>query len=256
MYSYLPFEYTFKTRIKTKAERLSWFIIFPFALALISVLQLGWANLFQILLTFLVCMSSYEIGYIYNDNITTENEVNPTERVNKLPTNFSYKKAILLCFLWFIALFFSSYLLWGGDFSLYLIIAFSIIQVIFYMHNVIRNRFNIFTYFGLVSSRYLLPVAYFIELNTALFILFIFPVCRTIEHACKVKYGLSYLNKVITNFDLYRVFYYLIVFITVFIFSGNEGFLIISSYFLVYRVLAAFIAKKNFVKRNKHPSYK
>ena len=29
MYKYLPFEYTFSTRIKTKAERISWLIIFP-----------------------------------------------------------------------------------------------------------------------------------------------------------------------------------------------------------------------------------
>ena len=126
MYKFLPFEYTFSTRIKTKSERASWFIIFPFFLLLITILNTDANNWLKVLFAFLACMSSYEIGYIYNDNVTTAKEVNPTERTKEFPSNFSFKKAFIGCFVWFLMLSVVSLLTWGGGFTGYLFLSFLI----------------------------------------------------------------------------------------------------------------------------------
>lgn len=256
MYKYLPFEYTFNTRIKTKTERLSWFVIFPAFLVFIGLLQIEAQHWFQVVVAFLVCMSSYEIGYIYNDNITVINESNPTNRIKSLPNNFSYKKAVLGCFFSFFILIMSSVILWEIIFTCYLMSVFLIIQIVFYAHNTIRSQLNVVTYFGLVSCRYLLPIGYFIGPTTAILVLLMFPICRTIEHACKIKYGFSFLYKTVTNFDLFRVFYYLLVFILVLFICSNSHYIYIALYFLVYRLLAYTVANKSFAKRHKHDSYK
>lgn len=255
MYKFLPFEYTFSTRIKTNAERISWFIIFPIFLAFLSYLKIDSENWYKVTFAFLVMMSSYEIGYIYNDNITVTKEKNPTERVKGFCDNFTFQRAIIGCFIWFVILIFSYYLIFGDFFTYYLAAIFLIIQLVFYAHNRIRNRFNIITYLVLVSCRYLLPICFFIDTTVGILVFFIFPFCRTIEHACKLKYELTFLNKRIVNFDLYRVFYYFIMLSVIILFT-EHSLLYLILYFFVYRCFTFFLAKKSFAKRNKHASYK
>ena len=204
---------------------------------------------------FLVLMSSYEIGYIYNDNITVLKEKDPTDRAKRFCNNFTYQKAIMSCFIWFIILISTYYLLFNDGFAYYLIAVFVIIQCVFFVHNSIRNRFNIITYLLLVSCRYLLPIFLFIEPTIAFLVFFTFPVCRTIEHACKLKYGLSYLYENITNFDLYRLLYYSVMSMLVFLFTDIATFYL-TLYFLIYRFLTYMFSKQAFAKRNKHESYR
>jgi len=255
MYRYLPFEYTFRTRIKTKAERISWLIIFPLFLAFLSLLEIESGHWIKVLFAFLIIMSSYEIGYIYNDNITVLKEKSPTERTKTFCNNFTYQKGIASCFVWFIVLISTYYLLYDDFFTYYLISVFFVIQIVFFAHNRIRNRFNIITYLLLVSCRYLLPIFLFVEPTIAVLVFFTFPVCRTIEHACKLKYGLYYLYEYITNFDLYRVLYYSLMSTFVFMITEIDIFYL-TLYFFIYRFLTYIFSRQAFAKRNKHGSYR
>lgn len=254
-FKFFPLFYTFESRIKTKAERLSWVLIYPLFI-LLSACLVNF-NLVYVLILFLATMSCYEIGYLFNDIITVKKEVAPTLRLGKLQHWYevNFKKHI------FFRLFFCSSAIFFFIFLDENVIAENLlfgliaIQVFYFLHNNIRNRFNILTYFLLVCSRYIVPI--FIIWQPVLFSLVIlsFPLCRTIEHCCKKKYEFTKISRLVGNPDRFRVIYYLIFFLVALIFIGNKEAIILSGYFLMIRTLGFFVSKKRAFKRNKHSAY-
>lgn len=252
LYNYFPLGYVFQSRIITKAERISWFLIFPLFL-FIPVLIIGEGYL-NFLLIFLSLLSAYEIGYLYNDVITTRTEKSPTLRSSKFQED-----NLLYCVLirFFFSFLISSYFYFSGNLGISIYVAFSfiVVNLLFFIHNNVRSRFNVLTYFLLVASRYIFPSLLFCSYIQVFIIVLIFPVCRTIEHACKVKYNLTSFQYLVGNPDVFRVKYLSILFFIVVFFVGDSTSTILVSYFLVLRILSLSVSKIEFFNRNKHSSY-
>ena len=297
--NYLPITYTFQSRIITPFERVSWVVIFPLFLFLVAALfcqnsvQFERSDsllklVFDFSLHFVAVVSVYEVGYLYNDFVTTKKERNPTLRQGHY--HAEYASHFFLHVSWRITLgvAFSAHYWWHYQ-SWHLALTLAAILGVFYIHNTVRNRMNILTYLALVSLRYvgilvgvmlasepLVHEAFFsvkfehimpriLELGILVFLAF--PLCRTMEHACKKKYGLQSWRRAIGNFDRFRVKYYAVLLTLVLTYTywqyidsqklswsqSTPIFLFIPMYFLVFRV-AAYWAKDR-VKRNKHQAY-
>lgn len=248
----MPLSYTFSSRIKTIGERISWVLIYPLFLA--WVIYLTNESFILFLLSFFITMSNYEIGYLYNDVITTKKEEKPTIRHNAYIENNFHKIVLSRFFFCLLGLIFIYY-----HYSLEdsLTIAFLLIltQIVFYIHNTIRSKANILSYILLVSLRYSTPI--FFALNTQLFftIFLIFPLCRTLEHACKKKYNIIPLQILIKKPDVFRVFYLLVSTILLYFIFGYSIYIKVILYFLVIRIAALIASKFSTFKRNKHHSY-
>lgn len=255
MYKYLPLSYLFSSRILTPAERISWFIIFPFFH--FSIIYLFNVNLIHFMILFFGIMSVYEIGYLYNDFITVKNEKNPTIR-NCLKDGFTennfnkiknYRFGISIFLILIEIIYFHSYFL--------LLFTFLII-VAYYFHNTLRSRLNIISYFFLVSFRYIAPISFIQDINLFLFIIIVFPILRTLEHACKLKYKLNLLQELIGDLDRFRIIYLsglTFICLSLYIFDMiNINYLLLSLYFLIFRFMAYLVRNK--VKRQKKISHK
>lgn len=254
MFNFIPPYYTFKSRILTKSERISWFIIFP---AFLFLVQYQYTHSFgKFIFSFIAIMCIYEVGYLFNDFVTTKKEINPTLRSGGYESPF-YKDFKVHIFMRVvlglaISLYYAVYLN-----EIYLAMFQSIILILYYFHNTIRNRFNVVTYFFLVSSRYL-GVIYFLDQGLIfIIVLLVFPVCRTIEHSCKKKYGFIYLKKIVGDADIFRIRYYFLLsfcLLTLYLFNFIEiEYLFFSLYFLIFRSFAFIVRNK--VKRTKHQAY-
>lgn len=252
LFDFLPIGYVFQSRIITKAERISWFLIFPFFLFIFVVLNDY--DYFLFTLNFLVIISSYEIGYLYNDIITTRSEKEPTIRHTDFhEKNFIYCVIIRVAF----SVFISTIVWFVYDFVSFLWVLTSafMLNLFFYLHNTIRSKFNVITYFLLVCGRYTFPVFIFSTSPQILSVILIFPLCRTLEHACKKKYGFSRLQKLVGNPDFFRVWYLSTASIIIYLLTDDIICFYISIYFLFLRLLALLVSEIKFFKRNKHDSY-
>ncbi|EPM2311057.1 hypothetical protein ACTK7M_000502 [Escherichia albertii] len=262
----LPLSYLFKSRLITKHEKISWFFIYPiFTLCAVLIFN---GDVINFIVAFFMTMSLYEIGYMDNDFRTTKKEKEPTIRFFEGSDWVvkNYRLVVLLRIT--IASLLCIYLIYNiNDNELGLLVFFIIILAIgFYFHNTLRSRWNIFTYFVIVASRYLLPAVASItipeESLLIIYLIIIFPLPRTLEHACKVKYNFPNLRKIIRNPDVFRVKWYLFlefVLCLFIIFIGCDFFLInmiiLTMYFLLYRIGTLYLSKAKKVLRNKHKSY-
>ena len=142
--------YLFESRLKSKIERISWFVIyiipvFLLSYALSSVGTLSFIILF--IMAVLSFFSLYEVGYIENDIKTTLNEKNPTIRIIQSKQYFLEKnyyviqffKILITLVLIFSIKFFSESL----GIKIYLVqfvICLFFMRVSFFAHNKIRSR--------------------------------------------------------------------------------------------------------------------
>lgn len=249
---YFPLSYTFSSRIKTLGERISWLLIYPMFLS--WIVYLFNANFSLFIISFFITISSYEIGYLYNDVITTKKEKNPTIRHEKYIEDNFYKiiySRIFSCLIGLLLIYF-----FYSDSNIFLIIFLLILtQLVFFIHNTIRSKLNIISYVFLVTLRYITPI--FFILNSQLFfiVFLVFPLCRTLEHSCKKKYKILFLQKVIKNPDIFRVIYLSLLFLFIYFVYENNVYLFISGYFLFIRIIALLVSKIKIFRRNKHHSY-
>lgn len=256
--------YLFESRLKSRIERISWFIIY-----IIPVFILVYAPssidvlifIIMFLIAILSFFSLYEAGYIENDIKTTINEVNPTIRIDKskqffLEKNYYFVQVfkiivtiLLLSALKLLADNFGVKLYW-----LQFIICLFFMRLSFYTHNRIRNRLNILTFMCLSVSKYFSIILLFLPFKNFLYLLvlafLIFPLLRTLEHATKPKYELPILIKIIGNHDIFRVKYYFVMFllsIILFLTLKNDFSILaltLMTYFLIYRVSALIFLNK------------
>jgi hypothetical protein len=265
----IPGYYLFHSRLNKTSEKFSWIIITPIPIFFI-VWFLSDIIFFSLVTTFIISffimISIYEIGYIENDTITIEKESAPTLRLKEQDlVNIQNNHGKIVGTKVFIALILIFLLyqlakIWLIDFAL-LQFLFSLIllRIIFYLHNSMRNRWNILTFFCLSSLKYSIIPLLFVPTQTFLaisvFLLFVFPVVRTIEFSTKRRFRLYWLTNKIDDFEMFRVEYYaILVGVTFLLFLLTKAdtlllFLCVYFYFLFYRAGTLVLVKKfGFVK--------
>lgn len=271
----IPGFYLFYSRLKRKSEILSFLLVYPVIIFLLTIIQtdLDVINFtFLFILAMIAWLSFYEIGYLENDAITIKKEQNPTLRIEEeeikiIQGNFVNIQIIRYLFgVGFLLLIFylSEFLDIKVDifyFALVILLA----RLAFYFHNTLRSRWNILTYFSLSLAKYVsIPILFlsgFDLLIVSLSLFFIFPLPRTIEHSVKVKYDLKKLKKFVRDLDSFRVKYYLagsiLSIILFFIFDKNwlstllVGFL----WFFIFRFGIFILIKKGTYKRTYFESH-
>ena len=250
----LPGYYLFYSRLIRKSERISWLVVFPFAVLLANLMAASaeWPWIVSVfLLSFLAWMAVYEVGYLENDVFTIDRETNPTLRISSediawIKSNFY--KIVGMRLVLFLTL---TSLLWcffDGQFSLiFYFVTIGLTRLAFYFHNRLRSRWNILTYFLLSSGKYLFLALILFQLEfppLLLALVLVFPLPRTLEHACKVKYGLRPLKALIGEFDLFRVKYYGIGLVAFGILAwrfSEEGWLIPMALFVYFFLFRTFV---------------
>ena len=259
---YLPYYYIRLSRLRTLRLFVSWLII----AALPPWIVVAWttsASIPNVTLLFVVAFTlfyyAYETGYIENDVKTVDRESSPTLRLddsamNDLRVHFWRVVAIRHVLL---AIGVGAFVTLGPflapDLSAGRFVAgLLLILVVFALHNRIRNRMNIVTFFLMTSLKYTVPVLPFVPVERipeiVLLLLAAFPVVRTIEHASRKRYGLGLNEWPLRNRHVFRAAYYLFVLVVFFLATRGEeishdnlysAFLIIYVGFAIYRAAIA-----------------
>lgn len=248
----IPFYYLTYSRLKSLPEKLSLLWIYPLFL---MVFLFGFYNVevipnfLSFLMAIVAWMSIYEIGYLENDALTIKKETHPNLRIQEREINFiekNFRVILITRFLIFgviILIFFYSGLL--SNRQLFTLISLIMLaRLFFYMHNQIRSRWNILTYFVLCLLKYAIFPLVFLGLKFGfqpfIIILISFPILRTLEHAVKPKYKIVWLKKIIGSLDYFRVKYYAVTLILAILLSLGLGltpiFIYSTAYFFVFRL--------------------
>lgn len=265
----LPGYYLFYSRLKSKLEKISWFIIYVIPIYIIGMFYtsndfLIYSLLF--VLAVLIFNSIYETGYIENDTRTILNEKQPTMRLQKEDYKLFEEKYFLIIFYKFIVAIILIYIaqilanLFSSEIYIMQFIAILIVvRIFFFLHNKIRNRANILTFFALAVTKYSAPLFLILPpdslLSAWVTTLFLFPFLRAMEHATKKKYGMKKWMVFIGDFDKFRIKYYtfmsLIIFVVYFLTLNNSVLLLLSLliYFLFYRMGSYILVKKKYYQR-------
>lgn len=257
---YIPFSYYIHSRLKNKTDVLSWLYIYP--VFLLSFFYYYNSVSFLLLISFLSAFVGffclYETGYFENDIKTIKNEINPTLRLNSDEFEFisiNYNKLVFSRFILFLFLSVIIYKVNGID-SFFIFFTISIFgRLFFLLHNLFRSRLNIITYFFLSLSKYSI-IFYCCDLfnvDNFVFMILIFPLVRTIEHACKPKYNFELIRNIVGNNDLFRIKYYSLLFIISLMIGG--GYIYFVLYFLIYRILILILLNKYKINRTISESY-
>jgi hypothetical protein len=224
------------------------------------------------LLSIVVFNTIYEIGYIVNDTVTINKEHNPEIRISEndiKSLSVNWKKIALGRVAFSIALVAIIYYLdmvYSSDLNILAFIFLVFLESgFFYLHNTIRSKWNVITFFMLSFGKYVSPLVLFASTNNfcvyLLISLFMFPVLRTIEHSTKVKYDIKLLINLVDVIDNFRVKYYAIMLIVLLALSflhrshlKNDSPMLVAltvfGYFLVYRIASLYMVKKNIYQRN------
>lgn len=250
----IPFYYTFYTRIKGKSKRVAY--LFTFILP-IYIYIVAFNNKFTAMdfiasiLAFIGLMSVYEIGYINNDVVTTRNEKNPTLRLTKDEMSYAWKHLKSIKTIKYITAFVMLIILIFLDYNaVYYIIGLILIDLVYAIHNLVRDKKSIITFFCLSLLRYItVPLVFCSAVGTSvnkdfnlyamigLFVLII-ALPRTIEKAAEKKYKIETLKIIKERTTEFRVIYYILASILgAFLFKLGYCYLVLSLYYLCYRVL-------------------
>ena len=269
---YIPFYYLFYTRLKTKMEIVSWQIIFivPQFLITYFFLEIRIDIFLQLfLLSQFIFHTLYEVGYIENDILTTKKEKNPTLRLDKKSANYmrnNYQKVIYFRYcivLLFLGLLYSINIIFKFEINILSFIWLLLFNRIFFsIHNHVRNRSNILTFFILAITKYIFPLVLFVSNENMLYPILLsviaFPLLRTIEICMLKRHNFKNFVNIIVNLDKFRILYYLISLIICLIiwhfsYLSDQNFslaILIFLYFALFRIVSYFLIKKGIYKRD------
>lgn len=232
----LPYSYGFRTRAKTPWDKLSLFLIFPLPVWLLcGSYPLTFAGKFTVL------YSVYELGYLYNDYITVRHEKKPHVRL--AAPEYERVKGLLA---WIVLSrgIFAIGLLWATGAAPREILALLVMAGAFWLHNVIRSRWNIATYFLLCAAKYGAAVCLgggSARITASFIAAFVLP--RTLEHAAKSKYDIVFLQGLEPHGFRFRYFGALSLAATV-LFFGSPLHLLSLWYFAYRAAVYAYIKKR------------
>ena len=188
------------------------------------------------IILFLIYSIFYEIWYLHN-NIVAKKEKNPTTRIyEKLPKNFYTIQILIRISIWLICLIWLYF--FNKDICLMLSWVIVLTQVVYYIHNIIRNYF--YNYMTLLLLRILkfsliFIVLYFIfwDFDSVyyLYLTILFLLYQQFDHTCRFNKRMWWINKLNTNLWLY---FYLFI-------SCWLIFLITFDYIFIYYWIIFFI---------------
>lgn len=268
MVFYIPFSYYYVVRLGTLPKLLSWMLIYLFPVSYYAFLTYNGDILPFIINMVLILISTfslYELGYIFNDTITTKQEQYPTIRL--YPENLQhfehYRWWITLCHIFYSILAIICLLLFNNapfanippQHLTYTLLSIVAIFPIFSLYNHWRSHYNVLLYPILVFSRYL-PFVLLYEINwlVILFLFITFPMINMIERFSMPRYRFSGIRTLIPNENtktLFRVAYYTItLIITSILYLLN-----IISLQLIIPIIILFIYRLliYFITKNHHP---
>lgn len=244
----VPYSYGFTTRARGILDKISFFVIFFIPEAIICYNRTK-LHFFQFVLAFTALYCMYEIGYLQNDICTASREKRPTIRLPKVlycDVKMHIKPLITIRIICGILCIYVLKLTEIREVLKFTILL-GIVSLFFFIHNLIRSKLNILTYFMLCSIKYLALPILFKEVNFAIIILIVllFPFPRSIEHASKCKYDIGILTNL--NHDLFRVSYYAILSSALcgawMFYAEISTFTLLSIWFFTYRVYALIFRK-------------
>lgn len=260
---WVPFKYSFATRIKKASTKVSFFITFflpVFVLSYCSAIsQVDFNHQVDFFMAFLLLFFAlflvYEIGYIYNDFHTTRFEKNPTirlslEEIKYFEKSYPIHVAIrLILALLFVFLANTYYEINVPSFLLLL----SLLNLSYSLHNYYRGDENLLTIFLLLVFKYLsVPLAFVFEFNLNIFVnlfgfIFLFPLVRTIIFSTHDKISYDIMSK--NNMTKFRLIYFFLSSMTLYLLSiSNEIFstlTYISIGFMLFYMLGFILERKN-----------
>lgn len=222
-FALVPGGYLIRSRLAGRTARISWFLINPVVIGIAA----AWvttspfpAFMLAFVLAFLAWQSVYEVGYLENDIQTVKWESSPTLRLS--PDNhrsLEERYDLVVGIKWLVA---ALLLVALASLDAQGVVSFDVVvftallgvtRLAFRAHNTLRTRANIATYFALAGFKYVaLPVGFNDSESTLLLVAVLclaFPTVRTIEHACKLKYGFPTLVHWVGDFHRFRLGYYL-----------------------------------------------
>jgi|LSQX01.2.fsa_nt_gb hypothetical protein len=256
LFAYVPYLYFLHTRLKGKAQRVSWFIVYflPIGMFYYFYNQL---SLLALLVMYYLVNLVYENGYIQNDVLTTRKELNPTLRLTVDESRSIYKNvkyvfwvrgiiaAVLLFFLFFLVESDIFYIFFG------LLI---FLQLLYLLYNSVRSRLNFYLILPLSYIRFYAPFLalwfYTEEYMVLILSIFLYPFSKLLEFTRQPRYKFIYLAILVGNVDRFRVFYYL-CFVLVSLVFYTSGFyevfplLTVSLFYLAYRLLGYFLIQRS-----------
>lgn len=227
MFKYaIPLYYTYKSRMKTNLQKVAYIFTYIIPVVLMGLLNstkfLIIEDVLKIILSILICMEIYEIGYILNDTISIKKEKNPTLRLEENEIKYIQKninKVLILKFIVTTVLYIILKLIFNLSLIKYIIVVILILGV-YYIHNNFRNnKVTYITFFCLSTLRFFTPNYLLAHsnneiLNLLLSTVLLFSLIRNFEEIGHKKYYIKNINihKIRHGF---RVGYYLIVLLVV-----------------------------------------
>ncbi len=255
---YIPLMYTYVTRYKTVFRFLSFlfFTCLPSFYIVVVNNNISFQLIVNYIVTFIVMYSAYEVGYLFNDIVTIQFEQNPTLRINKKYIDILPKHLENMLTVRFAAIVIGCFFLQNYVFNIDIfIVALLLLFITYSLHNFVRSRINIITMFLLVLLKNLILIIPFMNdefYQIMIIVLFSIVFIRTYEFATKDRFKLL---SPIKDIDFFRIKYYLIVLLFIFILYTTHfmpmKYLYIFLMFLVYRLFTYLLLKKQVLKRNK-----
>ncbi|MES1926955.1 hypothetical protein [Salinisphaera sp. T31B1] len=269
LFAVVPGGYLLRSRLAGKTARISWFLINPVVIGMASVWVTAMAFpqfMLTFVLAFLAWQSIYEIGYLENDIQTVKRESAPTLRLSpEVHLALGAQYGLVVGIKWLVAALLLAVLGWLDAqhvVTLHVVVfavLLAITRMAFRAHNTVRSRTNIATYFALAVLKYAaLPVGFNESESTfwlVVVLCLIFPAVRTIEHACKMKYGFPRLARWVGDFHRFRVFYYMVLSVglgLLTVTAQSSVFMLgalISAYFVVVRAAAYVVSKRRTLEK-------
>lgn len=252
---YIPFLYTFKTRLLTPTARTAW--IFTYVIPVLLTLYLLAGHIGANHVISLICIYLiYEIGYIVNDAELIKNEAHPTLRLNQQQIAF-YEKNKFNIFasrisILFISLF-ATGLTYDLKFARHVFLSCIAIFIVYNFYNKTRSKYTIVMYGFLVYLRYFGVAIFYCNLYMALLMFFIYPFYAILEFCGKTKYNMPWAQRLVRNTDRNRFFYYLIIFLLFYLTLPPQSdiffLVILTGYFLAYRMLSFIFLSNGYRKK-------
>ncbi|WP_297521425.1 hypothetical protein [uncultured Clostridium sp.] len=258
----IPFFYTLYTRTKGMGKKVAYLFtfIFPVLLYAVTVAYNNKSNFLLTIVTIIISligtMSIYEIGYIRNDVFTIKKEKNPTLRLRREELEYVEKKIIPILIIKYGIAILSIVLTFvlGMNFINY-IIGLILIEVFYFIHNSVRGKLSIGSFFVLSTLRYITPlmVLHTNVVSTIIVFILIISIPRTLEKAAEKKFNIKNLSFIRnSNLNILRAIYYIILLAVILIQNFTIGislvYIVSAIYYLVYRGLIAigYLGKKSF----------
>ena len=245
----LPFFYLVKSRLKKIELIFSWIYIFYFINLLTVYVFNKEIDFINYNLLFIILIANYEIGYLFNDFVTSKKEKNPTVRISAIESEFILKNFNIIIFLKLIVLIILI-IQFLEVLTFKFIITFIFLNFFFVLHNIFRGWQNIYTFFLLHHIKNLLITIPFVDEFILLnFLIFInSSLNRFLENLSLPRFNLKFFRSSIiyTNRHKFRFLYFsFVIFILIIIlfFIDKLSLIFPTIFILVFRAFIFYIYK-------------